>query len=113
MTDAHLPEIAGLTATRRWRDREQWTTCGTGHLKLGTVFALPGEQPARPVVLVEVPDRVDVPARLSPHVDPEYAGVLIGQARYLDTGEPTDFKLRAATSVLTRCDLHYTPTGAR
>jgi hypothetical protein len=36
------------------------------------------------------------------------AGLLIGEARYIDTGEATDFKLRADTSVLTRCDLHYT-----
>lgn len=107
----HLTEISGLTATRRWTDREQWTTCNLGHLKVGTVFALPGERPIRPVVLTETPDRVDVPDRISPHMDPENAGVLIGEARYIDTGEPADFKLRADTSVLTRCDLHYTATA--
>lgn len=103
----HLVEIAGLTACRRWADREQWTTCRIGHLKVGTVFALPDERAVRPVVLAEAPRRVDVPNRISPHMGLEGAGVLVGEARYVDTGEATDFKLRADTSVLTRCDLHY------
>lgn len=105
------PQIAGLTATLRWPDREQWTTCHIGHLKTGTVFALPDERPIRPVVLTAPPDRVDVPDRISPHMNAESAGVLIGEAHYLDTGEATDFKLRADKSVLTRCDLHYTQTA--
>lgn len=106
----YLTEIATLVARRRWADREQWTTCHIGHLKVGTVFALPDERPIRPVVLAEVPDRVDVPEYISPHMNATSAGVLIGEARYVDTGEPADFKFRADTSVLTRCDLHYTPT---
>jgi len=107
----YLPEIAGLAATRRWTDREQWTRCAIGHLKTGTVFALPDERPLRPVVLAAA-ERRDVPDKISPHIDAENAGLLVGEARYLDTGEPTDFKLRADTSVLTRCDLHYTlPTA--
>jgi hypothetical protein len=108
----HPPEIAGLVAHRRWTDREQWTSCNIGHLKTGTVFVLPDEHPIRPVVLAEDPSREDVPDRISPHVDAENAGLLIGQARYLDTGEATDFKLRANTSVLTRCDLYYAPNPA-
>ncbi|MGW2861976.1 hypothetical protein [Streptomyces sp. NPDC001205] len=106
----YLNEIAGFVARRRWTDREQWTACHIGHLKVGEVFALPDDRPIRPVMLAATPHRVDVPDQLSPHTDPESAGVLIGQACYLDTGEPTDFKLRAGTSVLTRCDLHYTET---
>jgi hypothetical protein len=106
--DAYLAEIAGLKTQRRWIDREQWTTCHIGHLKIGTVFALPDERPIRAVVLAGAPRRVDVPDCISPHMDPESAGVLIGEARYVDTGEPVDFKLRAGTSVLTRCDLQYT-----
>ncbi|MCQ8830375.1 hypothetical protein [Streptomyces malaysiensis] len=108
----HLTEIAGLVARRRWTDREQWTTCHLGSLRVGAVFALPDERPLRPVVLAEAPRREDVPDHISPHMNKESAGLLIGEARYLDTGEPTDFKLRADTSVLTRCDLHYT-TNAR
>ncbi|MGW7688790.1 hypothetical protein ACWGMA_07840 [Streptomyces asiaticus] len=104
----YLTEIAALVARRRWSDREQWTTCHIGHLKVGAVFALPDKLPIRPVMLATAPHRVDVPEHISPHMDPESAGVLIGEAHYVDTGEPVDFKLRAGTSVLTRCDLHYT-----
>lgn len=109
--DGNLAEVAGLKAHRRWTDREQWTTCHIGHLKVGTVFALPDERPIRPVVLAEAPHRIDVPEHISPHMNPESAGVLIGEARYADTGEAADFKLHAGTSVLTRCDLHYTATA--
>lgn len=108
----YLTQIADLIACRRWTDREQWTTCNIGHLKVGTVFALTDELPIRSVMLAAAPHRVDVPDRLSPHVDPESAGVLIGEARYVDTGDPVDFKLRAGKSVLTRCDLHYVPKTA-
>lgn len=109
--DAHPAEIAGLEARRRWTDRERWTTCGIGHLKVGTVFALPGERPIRPVVLTAV-DRTAIPDRISPHMDAESAGLMIGEVRYLDTGEAVDFKLSANTSALTRCDLHYARTTA-
>ncbi|MFJ2202423.1 hypothetical protein [Streptomyces violaceusniger] len=105
----HLTEIAGLVARRRWTDREQWTTCHLGSLRVGTVFALPDERPLRPVVLVGDPRREDVPDRISPHMNTTSVGLLIGEVGYLDTGEAADFKLRADTSVLTCCDLHYTP----
>ncbi|MDW6058203.1 hypothetical protein SAZ11_08895 [Streptomyces sp. FXJ1.4098] len=108
----HLHEIAGLFARRRWTDREQWTTRHIGGLKVGAVFALPGERPIRPVVLTGPPRREDVPDQISPHMNATSAGLLIGEVCYLDTAEYTDFKLRADTSVLTRCDLHYTPKTA-
>lgn len=102
---AYLAEVAGMAATiRPYFDRERWTTCCISSLDIGHVFALPGDgDPLRPVVLASAR------AEESPG---ETYGWVIGEANYIDTGEPaSEFKLRANRSVLTRCDLRYAPRG--
>jgi hypothetical protein len=97
---AHLPEIAGLIATIRPDfDRERWTTCSIGHLDVGEVFAMPADH-SRPVVLVE---------KKTVEVSDGYitTAMVVGEVRYIDTGEAVPVDLRANTSVLTRCDLVY------
>lgn len=101
VSPARLPHIAGMTAAVRPDfDREQWTTCRLGRLTPGTVIALP-DGPVRPLVLTATRTE-DVPG--------DFHAWMVGEARHIDTAAVEEFKLRADTSVPTRCDLHYTAT---
>ncbi|MET7795710.1 hypothetical protein [Streptomyces decoyicus] len=100
MAATYLPVIAGMRPTAFPDfDREQWTTCYIGRLDVGDVFALTGELPFRPAVLLEI--RTEA-------IPGETHGRVSGMARYVDTGEPApDFKVHANVSAVVRCDMRY------
>lgn len=94
----HLPTIAGLAATRtQFFDREQWTTARIDRAEVGDVLMFRGDD--RPMVVTAV--------RCESIPGQEY-GWMIGTAAPVDGAAPVEFKHRANTSVLARCDLLYT-----
>lgn len=80
-------------------DREHWTTCHIQRLTAGDVFTSRTLQD-RPAVVSAI--------RVEPLPGEEY-GLTVATVRYLDDGETAEVKARANTSVLLRCDMHYTP----
>lgn len=100
MPVTYLPVIAGLSAAAVPDfGREKWSTCYVGRLEPGDVFSFTGEVPLRPAVLLEKRSEV---------IPGEAHGWVAGVARYVDTGALAgEFKVRANTSTVVRCDMRY------